>query len=194
MAPVRNSNIRGQTRPSQARPTGERSNDHIWERPLPAPNPAFNAERARRIGPRPLSTLPANKPPDAKSSAECWAHFAPRLRGLPRASGSGEWGEVPGCKARSSPHRCFTSSPGSFCILGEFIMHAERHAIADWMRPTFLRAFRARLVKAVPRFHRRPLSSFCRRAGSQQLRSLAFVLADRYDAALGIEPTARTGG
>jgi hypothetical protein len=101
---------------------------------------------------------------------------------------------VLGCKARSSPHRCFTSSPGSFCILGGLVMHALRHAVAHWMRPTLMRAFRACLVKAVPRFHRRPLSSFCRRVGSQQLRPLAFVLADRYDAALGIEPTARTGG
>jgi hypothetical protein len=70
---------------------------------------------------------------------------------------------------------------------------AARHRRLD--APDFLAGLLEHASQRLyPVFHRRPLSSFCRRAGSQHLRSLAFVPADRYDAALGIKPTARTGG
>lgn len=73
------------------RPTGWPSILMLWERPAPA-----NTALRTRDEQRPLRPVSANKAPDAKSSAESWAYFAPRLlRGLPRASdfrGSGDNG------------------------------------------------------------------------------------------------------
>jgi len=75
------SNIRGQTLASQGAPDTRTVNHATWERlvlgakrPIRrlTPNTRDASVRALR------APIPANKAPDAKSSTECWAHFAPR--------------------------------------------------------------------------------------------------------------------
>jgi len=107
------------TPPSHAQPADRRV---LGERPAPA-----NTALRTRATSRPAASEPvsANEPIDAKSSAEPGAYFAPRLPRVCRGRRiSEDWATmVLGCKGLSSPHRCFTSSPGSFCIPSELLVH-----------------------------------------------------------------------